>query len=275
MRKLLSCLGLLVVSFLFQAEAGVILSTTGFAPVDDEQTYTVMHYKVSPLENGHGEVHHLWVNTDSPLSTQFEMVAVTLNQYQSTLYLQPSLRQALPLEKLAWQQRALLAINGGYFTQDFQPDGFMLLNGKALSPYSTDPLVSAWVGINASGQIVILPNTGEDSYGDLSTAMETGPLLINEGKMLSIGICHLNPFAMRTVLAESDSGQLIVISSSAISLYTLENILYQHPQWFGVRKIMTAANLDGGKSTALVLNDPKLKITVPEQQPLKIVLLFQ
>jgi exopolysaccharide biosynthesis protein len=128
------------------------------------------------------------------------------------------------------------------------------------------------VSIDHQGQLSIGPSTTQ--YQKSAYAIQAGPLLINQGQMLVTKVNQFNQFAARTVLAESSDGQLIVISTSDMSLYTLENILYQHPEWFGVNKIVTAVNLDGGKSSAIYINSSQTHRMIDGKNKVKDILLF-
>ncbi|MDF2940834.1 MAG: hypothetical protein K0R66_1476 [Gammaproteobacteria bacterium] len=240
------------------------------APAENE--FSLKKLKTKTLGNGKGEYRELSIATDSPLPTTFEMIAVKVNHYQASFYTQANPQTAANVSTIGYEEKAFMAVNGGFFTPSFTPDGLFVENGKQISPESQQPIFTAMVTINDQGQLNIGP--GDMPYENAKFAIQAGPLLIDHSQMLVSKVNQFDQSATRTVLAESSDGQLIVISTSDMSLYTLENILYAHPEWFGVQKIVTAVNLDGGKSSALYINNSQAHRVLNGKNKVENILLF-
>jgi exopolysaccharide biosynthesis protein len=267
-----SLLLLLALSTLMPACATHSAKASSKPVIPGENEFSLKKLKTKTLANGKGEYREISIATDGPLSTSFEMIAVKVNNYQARFYTQFDQQNAANVSTIGYEEKAFMAVNGGFFTPNFTPDGLFYEHGKQLSPYSNQPIFSAMVTINHQGQINIGPSN--TAYQNNQYAIQAGPLLINQGQMLVAKVNQFDQFATRTILAESSDGQIIVISTSDISLYTLENILYQHPEWFGVKKIVTAVNLDGGKSSAIYLNDSQAHRVINGKNKVENILYF-
>jgi exopolysaccharide biosynthesis protein len=240
------------------------------APAENE--FALKKLKTKTLGNGKGEYREISLATNEPLATSYELIAVKVDDYQAGFYRQSNQQVAANVSTIGYEEKAFMAINGGFFTPSFTPDGLFAQNGKVLSPESQQPIFTAMVVINQQGQLEIGP--GDMSYQNAKYAIQAGPLLINQGRMLVSKVNQFDQSAARTVLAESSDGQLIVVSTSDMSLYTLENILYEHPEWFGVQKIITAVNLDGGKSSALYINNSQAHRIINGKNKVENILYF-
>lgn len=167
-------------------------------------------------------------------------------------------------------RQPIAGINGGYFDSRFQPVGLLLIDGEIRSPLSTNPPLSAIVGVDAAGQIQLRPT--RDGYDGLRSAIQAGPWLIDPGS--SVGISNDRPpRTRRSVIAVTAAGQILMISTSDASLYDIALILTKLGQVLPGVKIERAANLDGGPSCAWELAGSTKASAVTEVGPVRNYLL--
>lgn len=212
-----------------------------------------------PLPNQLGNYRHIRVNLED---RNIDLYVATLNDnYQANIFLQPIPNQffAKSLDELAISEKAIVAINGGFYTRNFQPAGLFIQNNITLRKLSKERLLATCVKVNGDK---LLLETQRENCLDAANAMQTGPLLINDGKedeaikLLQQRAAKLKTFFdanRRTVLAQANDHKLVVITTSPCSLADLTQILKDYPSTFGVNRIITAINLDGGSSTGMYI----------------------
>ena len=200
-------------------------------------------------------------------------VVLTPGRYAARLVDQPraSLLSAPPISELTRRAKALLGVNGGYFDADFNPVGLYVLGGSIRRPFANRQLLSGLLVIGRTGRLEI--RTKQETYQDAVYALQCGPLLIDPGG--EIGIKNTpGPTARRTVLGIAESGELAVISTTAVSLRALAEALYGHPAAFGVGRLERALNLDGGPSTAMTALFTRPPLRIEALTPVRTALLF-
>ncbi len=189
--------------------------------------------------------------------------AATFNQrYRARIFQQEGKIQffANYMDTLSENEDFIVATNGGFYREDFTPAGLFIDKGKIIRKVAHDSLLQTCIVINKKQKITLeakLNNCARGFY-----AMQTGPLLIEDGKVnhdiavLQQKLPHLQDFFAphkRTVLALSENGELISIATSAATLLDIATILQDYPQVFGVNKIQIAIDLDGGSSTGMYI----------------------
>lgn len=200
-------------------------------------------------------------------------IVLTADHYSARLVDQPSpsLLTAPPISELTRRAKAQLGVNGGYFDTDFNPVGLYVLGGVVRRPYRERQLLSGTVVIGRSGQLTV--RTRSEPYQDAVYALQCGPLIIDPGG--EIGIKNApGPEARRTVLGIGATGELAVISTTAVSLRTLAEALHDNPGGFGVSRIERALNLDGGPSTAMTALFTTPPLQLEAQTPVRTALVF-
>jgi exopolysaccharide biosynthesis protein len=118
---------------------------------------------------------------------------------------------------------------------------------------------------------------------DVYYAMQTGPLMIEKGQLVpdikvlqehsKVPKSFFSPHA-RTLLAESEQGELLAMVTSEATLPRVAEILQHQPEAFVVKKIKTALNLDGGASTGMLINFKDQPFYIQEKKPVKVLVLF-
>lgn len=200
-------------------------------------------------------------------------VILTPGRYAARLVDQPraSLLSAPRISELTGRAKALLGVNGGYFDADFNPVGLYVMGGSIRRPFANRQLLSGLVVIGRTGRLEI--RTKQETYQDAVYALQCGPLIIDPGG--EIGIKNTpGPTARRTVLGIAETGELAVISTTAVSLRALAEVLHGHPAAFGVGRLERALNLDGGPSTAMTALFTRPPLRIEALTPVRTALLF-
>jgi len=183
----------------------------------------------------------------------------------------PSLLGAPPISELTRRAKALLGVNGGYFDTDFNPVGLYVLGGTLRRPHRERQLLSGLLVINRTGRLEV--RTQKAPYQDAVYALQCGPLIIDPGGEIGIKNAQ-GPEARRTVLGVAESGELLVISTTAVSLRTLAEKLHDYPAGFGTSRLERALNLDGGPSTAMTALFTTPPLQIEAHTPVRTALVF-
>ncbi|HZZ42308.1 MAG TPA: phosphodiester glycosidase family protein [Tepidisphaeraceae bacterium] len=175
------------------------------------------------------------------------------------------------LETTFEERHALLAINGGYFDANLRPIGWRVIGGQETSPPIHSPPYSAVFCITADAVSHI--SWVQDAPPHPILAIQSGPLLVEPGGQIGI---HppAGPIAFRTLLALTPGGNLLVITTTPVSLLHLAQALTEHPESFGADRIDSALNLDGGPSTGMFVQTPTTTFRFPAPGPLREALII-
>ena len=162
---------------------------------------------------------------------------------------------------------ATIGVNGGGFYDDGKvskdiPFGYIIENGKVI--YKSHSRESDIIGMSNDNKLMLVHATGEKAVEmGMRDGLEFGPFLIIDGKRQT----NLKPTkAARNMIAQRDDGIILFLvtdglSSSGITFNEGIDVLEKYGA-------TTAANLDGGASTQLVvngelLNSPKNALGIP------------
>ncbi len=215
-----------------------------------------------PLPNELGTFQQLVFPSDENNNPITFYVATLNKKYRAKIFQQEGNTQLFAnyIGGLSNDHDFIVAINGGFYHPDFTPVGLFIENGKTLQKASRGSLLKACIAISKKQKILIEPNVKDCLDADY--AMQTGPLLIHQGKInYKIPIIQENSIRLqdffspnkRTLLALSNDGTVIVITTSPATLLDVATILQNHSKAFGVDKIRIAVNLDGGSSTGMYI----------------------
>lgn len=162
---------------------------------------------------------------------------------------------------------ATIGVNGGGFYDDGKvskdiPFGYIIENGKVI--YKSHSRESDIIGMSNDNKLMLVHTTGEKAVEmGMRDGLEFGPFLIIDGKRQT----NLKPTkAARNMIAQRDDGIILFLvtdglSYSGITFNEGTDVLEKYGA-------TTAANLDGGASTQLVvngelLNSPKNALGIP------------
>jgi len=160
-------------------------------------------------------------------------------------------------------------VNGGYFLENYEPAGALLINGVAQSSRVYDFERSGLFYVK-NGYLEIIDTKNLESLIEFQSEdtsyLQSFPFLIKDGE--SAIQEDSERLARRTVIGtSSNSVFLVIVDSTPVSLYELMKILLEvEPD------IEMALNLDGGPSTGLInrVNDEKFLSLSPLPQILSI-----
>lgn len=164
---------------------------------------------------------------------------------------------------MAREQGAVLAINGGgfydpnYNSNGANPIGVTIADGKIITDEAYNSMNGGIIGFDLENRLVLLRDaTAEDAvkYG-LRDAVTMGPFLIVNGQMADIKGNGGWGYGARTAIGQRKDGivLMLVVDSNEFrtkgaSIKDLAVIMEQYGA-------INAANLDGGTSSALVINN--------------------
>lgn len=214
-----------------------------------------------------------------------ELYSVTLNaNYKARLYHQEEKNQlfAKNLKDLSQDLDFLVGINGGYYTPSYQPAGLFIEQGKTYQKtFKGSRILTSCIGIDENNKLFIK----KDRQGCLqaNNAMQIGPWLINQGeintdiKKYEDKPGYLESFFnknRRTILAKTNDNKLLIIIAPSATLLEAATLLKDYPQAFGVKKVITAVNLDGGSSTEMFIKFKDSPFYFPGLKPVKTFVFF-
>lgn len=162
---------------------------------------------------------------------------------------------------------ATIGVNGGGFYDDGKvskdiPFGYIIENGKVI--YKSHNRESDIIGMSNDNKLMLVHATGEKAVEmGMRDGLEFGPFLIIDGKRQT----NLKPTkAARNMIAQRDDGIILFLVTDGLSYSGITfNEGIDVLEKYGAT---TAANLDGGASTQLVvngelLNSPKNALGIP------------
>lgn len=162
---------------------------------------------------------------------------------------------------------ATIGVNGGGFYDDGKvskdiPFGYIIENGKVI--YKSHSRESDIIGMSNDNKLMLVHATGEKAVEmGMRDGLEFGPFLIIDGKRQ----INLKPTkAARNMIAQRDDGIILFLVTDGLSYSGITfNEGIDVLEKYGAT---TAANLDGGASTQLVvngelLNSPKNALGIP------------
>lgn len=151
-------------------------------------------------------------------------------------------RQYASVDEFAQHSRALLAINGGFFDDNYKSLGLRIKNRKQINPIKQ---ISWWGVFYIKNQHAYLASARQFyRSGQIDFAVQSGPRLLVNGKIPPLKAGR----AERTALGITQDGQVIILVTdhAAMSTTELAQRLKAPPL-----NCLNALNLDGGNSTQL------------------------
>ena len=159
-----------------------------------------------------------------------------------------------PKSIFEWQKEtnAVLASNGGYFQENFQTAGLLVIDGKTFGPKKSQVYDGMLLISAGFPQLRYLPVSGFDYEKEkIDFGVQSFPVLIKPE-----GLANLSEddgkLSRRTVIAQGSDNNIYLIYTHNfnISLFQLMNYLLNSEIKFKI-----AVNLDGGSSTGLEIKD--------------------
>ncbi len=177
----------------------------------------------------------------------------------------------------AWQAetKALIVINGGYFRQEedtYIPNGLMVVNGTAIGS-SYDAFAGMLAVTNDGPELRWLAQSPYNPNESLRAALQSFPLLVKPGGELGFPAEYEdNRQARRSAIGQDKNGRIIlmVAGQGYFTLHQFSTYL-THSDF----DLDIAINLDGGKSSGILLANPMEKVSELILLPIVITVNFQ
>ena len=157
--------------------------------------------------------------------------------------------------------KAIIAVNGGFFTPDLKPLGLRITQGKKMNPLRD---ISWWGVFFLQGNQAHIFSKEEfkhyPEHSKINFAIQAGPRLITHGVIPS-----LKPsIDARTALGVTQDGRVILLATENVllSMTDLADIMHKSAEAGGLECI-DAINLDGGGSTQLYTRLKNLLLEIP------------
>ena len=183
------------------------------------------------------------------------------NQYRFDLvFAKDHQAKALSVSRLAKAERAIIAVNGGFFSPTYDPLGLRIKNGKKRSSLKN----TTWWGVfmikDNKPQIVSQENY-EESFkdSDIDLAIQAGPRLVIEHQIPSLK----DGYAERTAIGITDDGKIILVTTQNAPITTtqLAQVMNKSTADGGLN-VANALNFDGGSSSQMFAKYNQLYINV-------------
>lgn len=178
--------------------------------------------------------------------------------------------QPPPLSTWCADKHVQVAINGGFFEQNYRSTALVISSGTP-SGNSYDGM-GGMFAVDTSGSVSLryLGDHPYDSNEQLQEALQSWPMLIKPGGILTYTSTDNSERARRSVIARDSQGHILLIacSSSTFTLHGLADWLLKSDL-----DIDAALNLDGGSSTGLCVKGTTQSEYIAAFTPLPIMIL--
>lgn len=218
-----------------------LMLLVGFIPV---YAHTQQHWKQLAPGLGYRKVALQQYGVDG----QLQVFRIDLKHYRLHLGFAKDLQlSSAYVKKLAEQEAAVVAINGGFFSPRQKPLGLRIANGAMRSPIKK----TSWWGIFYIKHNIphIVSVKHYKSSKDVIFAIQSGPMLVRAGKIVSK---LKGGFDERSVIGFDKKNRIIIAITEDAPLATkkLARILQKGVDQGGLG-LRYAMNLDGGSSAQL------------------------
>jgi uncharacterized protein YigE (DUF2233 family) len=188
----------------------------------------------------------------APAHATLHFVSFSAREYTFRVFDQGTLGRSR-LAEIMLGNHCFAGTNGGYFQPDFEPVGLVLAEGHLVHGPSHARLLSGALVMTAN-HIHLLRSTEPLPGKNAHDAVQCGPFLVDGGKAMA-GLNNVRS-ARRTAVLTGPAGQWALVSSSALTLQELGEILSDPALLPAGLHAEQALNLDGGSSTALWARQP-------------------
>lgn len=171
------------------------------------------------------------------------------------------------------EEKAFLATNGGFYRENFRPNGLLIIKGIRRSYFVKNKLLSAIVNIDKGGRLSLL---AADQYNgflqkQLYNAFQTGPILIDDGNIeLNLNDYHV---AKRVIYALNGDSNLLIFAIDSTTLEDSADIIETIAKYLH-QTIKMAVNFDGGKAAGFATSAFDNPVVFAEMVPVKTVVYF-
>jgi len=218
------------------------------------------------LPNASGNYTEYEFNQSKHFPVTVRTVYIDQSKYRSSIVIQ-TLQNRQSLIHLSENKKALIAINGGYFRENFLPNGLLVSKGEKISRLVRNRLLDGVVINNANENInLILTENYEAGF----SAFQSGPVLFDGSGWASVS---QKKKRRRNIILQFDNQNIMLVNMSAVTLFEAVNILKDIIAVNKYEKLRLALNLDGGRSAAFVVNFDDV-VMMQENNYIKTAILF-
>jgi len=152
-----------------------------------------------------------------------------------------------PISDIAQHERALIGINGGFFTPEHKSIGLLIKSGKKINPMH---YTSWWSVFGIRGNTpIILPQWQMKSTSGFNMALQAGPRLVVNGRISKL---KNSKRTARSAIGITKGGHVIIVATegAGISMHDLAQLMERSRLINGLG-CPNAMALDGGRSSQL------------------------
>lgn len=163
-----------------------------------------------------------------------------------------------PISDMARHARALIGINGGFFTPEHKSIGLLVKSGKKINPMH---YTSWWSVFGIRGNTpIILPQWQVKSTSGFKMALQAGPRLVVNGRVPKL---KSSKNTARSAIGITSGGQviLVVTEGAGISLTDMAQLMLRSRLINGLG-CPNAMALDGGRSSQLYAHIENFSLSV-------------
>jgi len=193
---------------------------------------------------------------------------VSLQHYE--LVIASAKLQTLTVKQLVQAHRALIGVNGGFFTPVYQPLGLRISEGKIKN--KVRPI--SWWGVFyvRDNHAHIVAQKSYHYSKQIDFAIQAGPRLVIAGRIPKLK----QKITDRTALGIDKQGRVIILVTDQMALSTRQlATIMRTPTSQGGLGCVNALNLDGGSSTQLYAHIDQFKLDVPSFAPVSDAVLVK
>lgn len=189
------------------------------------------------------------------------LVKIDPAQYQFKVYQNPDEKNAKSIKQIHQEQKSLVTFNGSFFDENFKALGLLVDGGKQLHEQSPSELMNGIFSISQNYTPSVSFKQKFTLNPDINFAIENGPILIDEKGVIQTKK-DTGKTAARTALGLDNQNNILLIvlqqnllqSDNTLSLYEFAHLLREASALKGL-DIHSVLNLDGGKSTGLMIDN--------------------
>ena len=166
-------------------------------------------------------------------------------------------QQKMAAKDFADHTKALITINGNFFSPEGKELGLIVANGKILKPLHSTSWWSVFQ-VKKGAPSILPPDQFQNKNIDM--AIQVGPRLVIDGKIPPLK----NAFAARSMIGITHTGQVVLAVTEKIVLTPNETgIIMKSSRWQGGLECRNAMALDGGSSSQLYATTKDFTLDVP------------
>lgn len=173
----------------------------------------------------------------------------------SAISLIPNFTEHRTARSLIESKECTEVVNGGFYSKDNQPTGLFTIEERILRSANRNALLNGFFLIDQDNRAAI---NGSIEGAPLRIGLQTGPILIGDGKTMTLAI-HDDEFARRVAVGVTEKGTVIFLVVydpenpwNGTRLADTPNILYQVKTRLQLRDVI---NLDGGSASIFIRGD--------------------